>query len=242
MRFRGRAESAQRSGLGFEVPGRFACWLEGALEELVEGLHQRPVCPERHAQRLRWVFGDALDILDRLVEHAHLRLPEAVDALLGVADHEQPAGLVGRCQGVDDILLDPVGILELVNHQVVDLIQVRIQALITRRSLQQFPGQLFQVVEIQHRLLILQPVIAFVQPEPEMAPQLQVLCRRFVCRTGLHQTAGAFERLGSPAQDLQIVFEFLQRFFPPPVIRFPASEIYLQPIMRRARQITLLVG
>ena len=70
---------------------------------------------------------------DRPVEDAHLGLAEAVDALLGIADHKEPATGARMRQGIDDLALQLVDILELVHHQVADAGQVGGQPAVPRR-------------------------------------------------------------------------------------------------------------
>ncbi len=60
-----------------------------------------------------------LDTLPLGPEDGHVSPPEAIDGLLGIAHHEQPAQTA--VQEVDHISLAPVGVLELVDEDGLDL-------------------------------------------------------------------------------------------------------------------------
>ena len=103
--------------------------------------------------------GPPQDIAAGPVEDLDLRLAETVDALLGVADGEEPAAVARIGQGVEDFALHLVDVLELVHHQVVDAVDGRLHALVARLRAEQALCQPLQVVEIEGRQLCFESII-----------------------------------------------------------------------------------
>jgi len=114
---------------------------------------------ERAAKQQGSTARVAPDIAACPVEHADLGLAEAIDALLGIADHEEAACVTRMRQRVDDLALDLVDVLELVHHEMVDAGEVGCQPVVPRLAVQQAMGVQLQVVEVQRLALILKPVV-----------------------------------------------------------------------------------
>src|SRR5262249_18352878 len=92
----------------------------------------------------------------RVAKHAHFRAAEAVDRLFGVADDEQIpfAEIVEKSE--HDFVLQPVGILELVDHDIAVPAGDPSAQIPTRKKL---PHLRLQVLEIERPLLGLFPAI-----------------------------------------------------------------------------------
>ena len=73
------------------------------LEQVVEGFHKSIVAAEGITQQ-SFVPARIFDAGPLVMEDTHIRAPEGIDALLGVADHEQ-ASVLWPAQHFDDIAL-----------------------------------------------------------------------------------------------------------------------------------------
>ena len=160
----------------------------------------------------------ALDVLRGAVEDSHLRLAEAVDALLGVADDEQPPAGGRVRQGVNDALLGHVRVLELVHHDVVQPLQVACQAGIPRLGVQQALGHQLQVVEVEGLAVGFHPVVHRHRPLPQSPPALQGSSRLLVQLAHFEGTAGLVQCLRRFTQGLERRFELRQGLFSTPGI------------------------
>ena len=115
------------------LPALLRVEVEHVGEHVVDPLHHRRGGAEVLADDLRRPGRRRLtrDEPLHLVVHADVGAPEAVDGLLGVADHEQLAGLehhvapvvrpgLALAEEEDDLRLQRVGVLELVDEQVAE--------------------------------------------------------------------------------------------------------------------------
>ena len=112
----------------------------------------------------------AADLLAPLAEDLDVRVPEAVDRLELVAD-EEDLGVLVREQ-VDELALEPVRVLELVDH---DRAEAPALALADLGVVaQQLPGEQLQVLEVERRLAVLGLAVGAVVGEQELLQLLAV--------------------------------------------------------------------
>ena len=113
-----------------------------------------------------------------LAEDLHVRVPEAVDRLELVAD-EEPLG-VGAGEEIHELALEPVGVLELVDH---DRAEAQLLALPQRLVLpQQVARAELEILEVERRLAILGGRVRLGEAEQELLEQLAVAQRELVER------------------------------------------------------------
>ena len=112
----------------------------------------------------------AADLLAPLAEDLDVRMPEAVDRLELVAD-EEDLGVLVREQ-VDELALEPVRVLELVDH---DRAEAPALALADLGVVaQQLARQQLQVLEVERRLAVLGLAVGAVVGEQELLQLLAV--------------------------------------------------------------------
>ena len=78
--------------------------------------------PEGCIQTDRLMSCLLLNIIRCVFEDTHLCLSEAVNTLFRIPDHKQ-TGTLRWSESVDDLLLDQIGILKFIHHQVLNAVQ-----------------------------------------------------------------------------------------------------------------------
>src|SRR4051794_36753520 len=122
-----------------------------------------PRAPPEEVERIRAVrkrIGEALEVLARLLETSRIGALEAIDRLLEVADHEQgPVALLAFARAAEEFLDQPrddlplrgVGVLRLVDQDMIDLaIELVTDPVPHPRLREQAPSPFDEVVEIGH--------------------------------------------------------------------------------------------
>ena len=112
----------------------------------------------------------AADLLAPLAEDLDVRVPEAVDRLELIAD-EEDLGVLVREQ-VDELALEPVRVLELVDHDRAEAPALALAELGV--VAQQLPGEQLQVLEVERRLAVLGLAVGAVVGEQELLQLLAV--------------------------------------------------------------------
>ena len=114
-----------------------------------------------------------------LAEHLHVGMPEAVDRLELVADVEQLG--VRRAQQVDELALEPVRVLELVDH---DRAEAPVLAFANLRVVSQQVARVqLEVLEVERRLACLRAGVRGREALEELLQQCPVARRRLVERS-----------------------------------------------------------
>ena len=153
---------------------------ELGAEEVVddrEHLRPRAVVARQRQQRVR--------PRPPLAEHLHVGVPEAVDRLELVPD-EEPLG-VGPGQQIDELALEPVRVLELVDH---DRAEAQPLALAQRLvGTEQVAGVELEVLEVERRLAVLRRCVLGGEAVQQLLQQLAVLQRQLVERRLLDRLA-----------------------------------------------------
>ena len=144
----------------------------GAEEVVDHGEHLGPraVVARQRQQRLR--------PRPPLAEDLHVRVAEAVDRLELVPD-EEPLG-VGPGQQIDELALEPVRVLELVDH---DRAEAQPLALAQRLVVaEQVAGVELEILEVERRLAVLRRCVLGREAVQQLLQQLAVLQRQLVER------------------------------------------------------------
>ena len=145
-----------RARLGLAGPRRLAQRLEAlapdALERQVDRVEHLPARAEVDRDALGPPLG--VGALPVPAKHAHVRVPEAVDGLVLVADPEE----VVAGQQLEQLVLELVGVLELVHEHVLEARGVGLSKSLVCRE--QVARDQLQVLEVECRALALEPLVA----------------------------------------------------------------------------------
>src|SRR5262249_38501638 len=168
---------------------------EVAAEEVVDDAeHLRPRAVV-HRQRQDAVLG----LRAPFAEHLHVRMAEAVDRLELVADEEPLAGVRDQ---VDQLALQPVRVLELVDH---DRAEAELLALADRVVVaQQVACAQLQVLEVERGLAVLRLLVGGGEPGEQDLQQLAVSGGELVERGLLDALARLLVRGGALAATTEV--------------------------------------
>ena len=144
-----------------------------------------------------------------LAEHGDVGVAEAVDRLELVADEEDVGRAGPAAHQVDDVALQPVRVLELVDHdraepQLLELADVRMVA-------QQVARVELQIFEVERRLALLRRRVLGGEQVEQLLQQLAVARRKLLERRLLQPVAGSAELERALARNRQIEIEQLLR-------------------------------
>ena len=139
-----------RPAVSSEKPGE-----QGAADGVDGGEHRRARA-EVPEQRQHVAIGVLARRLALAAKDLEVRVAEAVDRLVLVADHEHPG--LGAAQHLDQPELDPVGVLELVDHDLVEALAPDPGE--RRRCAQEVERAQLEVGEVERRALLLEPLVA----------------------------------------------------------------------------------
>ena len=168
-------------GVG-EAPGR----LEG-LELVPELAREQVVDGGQHLRPRAVVLGErehAPRALAPLAEDLDVGVPESIDRLELVADEEQLLAVGAVGQQVDDLALEPVRVLELVDHDRAEApaLPLAHPGVVT----QQVARRQLEVFEVECRLPVLAGTVGLAEALEQLLEQVAVACGELVQRRLLH--------------------------------------------------------
>ena len=144
----------------------------------------------------------AARLLAPLPEDLHVRVAEAVDGLEFVTDEEELLALLALGEQVDDLALEPVGVLELVDH---DRAEAPALALAHGRVVaEQVAGRELEILEVEPRLPVLRCPVREAEAVEKLLQQVAVAGGQIVERRLLDAAAGLLVAHRSVAPRLQL--------------------------------------